>query len=74
MGNPEAGERRLTAEQLRILTTAAGVDLDDERAAALAPQADQHFVLLGALDALEAGGAEPAAEFRLDARAEVDDA
>ncbi len=71
MGNPEAGERRLTAEQLGVLATAVGVDLGDERAAALVPQADQHFALLRAIDALDAGDAEPAAEFRLDAGAEV---
>ena len=74
MGNPGAGERGSTAEQLGVLATAVGVELDDERAAALVPQADQHFALLRALDALDAGDAEPAAEFRLDARAEVDDA
>ena len=64
----------LTAQQIRTLAAAAGLDLDEERAAVLAPQADQHFALLRAIAQLDARGAEPAAEWRLDALREAGDA
>ena len=56
-----------TPAQLQSLAALVGVDLDAERAAALAPQAAQHLALLRAVAALDPHGAEPAAEFRLDA-------
>ena len=65
---------RLTADQIRTLAAAAGLDLDEERAAMLAPQADQHFALLRAIGELDGRGAEPAAEWRLDAGSEAGDA
>ena len=64
----------VTAEQIRILAAAAGLSLDEERAATLAPQADQHFARLRAIAQLDARGAEPAAEWRLDALREAGDA
>jgi Asp-tRNA(Asn)/Glu-tRNA(Gln) amidotransferase C subunit len=68
----EAG--KLTPEQVRFLASLAGVELGEERAAALAPQAEQHFTLMCALDAIDARGVEPAAEFRLDPRWRTGDA
>ena len=56
----------VSAEQVRILAAAAGVELSDERARALVPQADQHLALMRAVDAIDHRGLEPAAEFRLD--------
>lgn len=55
-----------TAARVRTLAAAVGVELDEARAAVLAPQADQHLALLRAIDALDPDAAEPAAEFRLD--------
>jgi hypothetical protein len=55
------------AAQLRAMAAAIGVDLSDERATALVPQAEPHFALLRALDAVVEANIEPAAEFRLDA-------
>ena len=56
-----------SAAQLRAMAAAVGVALSDERAAALVPQAEPHFALLRALDAVIEASTEPAAEFRLDA-------
>ena len=56
----------LSPETLRGMAAAAGVRLPDERAAALAPQAEQHFAQLRQLDAIADPSAEPAAELRLD--------
>jgi Asp-tRNA(Asn)/Glu-tRNA(Gln) amidotransferase C subunit len=56
----------LSPERIAFLARLAGVELDAERAAALVAQAEPHFGLMRALDAIDPGGAEPAAEFRLD--------
>ncbi len=60
------GAGAVSAEQVRILAAAAGVELSDERARALVPQAEPHLALMGAVDAIDHRGVEPAAEFRLD--------
>ncbi|HEY7036524.1 MAG TPA: hypothetical protein VH482_34670 [Thermomicrobiales bacterium] len=60
------GERGLDAAKLEFLANLAGVTLGEERAAALVEQAEPHFGLMSALDGIDARGAEPAAEFRLD--------
>ena len=57
---------RVSAEQVRILAAAAGVELNDERAEALAPQAEPHLALMRTVDAIDHRGVEPAGEFRLD--------
>jgi len=67
MSEPTATRRGLTSAQVRALAAAAGVDLDEGRAATLVPQAAQHFALLRELDAVDPQDAEPAGEFRLDA-------
>lgn len=56
----------VSAEQVRILAAVAGVELGDERATALVPQAEPHLRLMRAVDAIDHRGAEPAGEFRLD--------
>ena len=56
----------LSADWLRGMAAAAGVDLSDERAEALVAQAAPHFALLRALDDVAAPTTEPAATFRLD--------
>jgi hypothetical protein len=61
------------AAQLRAMAAAVGVDLTDERAVALVPQAEPHFALLRALDAVVEASTEPAAEFRLDGWVRGDD-
>jgi hypothetical protein len=59
-------ERGLDAVKTEFLASLAGVTLGEERAAALVAQAEPHFGLMSALDGIDARGAEPAAEFRLD--------
>jgi Asp-tRNA(Asn)/Glu-tRNA(Gln) amidotransferase C subunit len=56
----------LDAAKIAFLAGLAGVELGEERAAALVAQAEPHFGLMRALNEIEARGAEPAAEFRLD--------
>ena len=56
----------ITPEMLRAMAAAVGVDLTGDRAAALAPQAEQHFAQLSHLDAIANSSTEPAAELRLD--------
>jgi uncharacterized membrane protein len=51
---------------LQGMAAAIGIELSDERAAALATQAEPHFALLRALDDIADPTTEPAAEFRLD--------
>ncbi len=51
---------------LRGMAAAVGVSLTGERAATLAPQAEQHFAQLRSLDAIANPSTEPAAELRLD--------
>ena len=53
-------------EMLRATAAVVGVILTADRAAALAPQAEQHFAQLSHLDAIADSSTEPAAEFRLD--------
>jgi hypothetical protein len=57
----------ISVEAVQILAAAAGVELGAERAAALVPQAEPHLGLMREVDGLDARGAEPAGEFRLDA-------
>jgi hypothetical protein len=56
----------ITPEMLRAMAAAVGVILSDDRATALAPQADQHFAQLSQLDAIANSSTEPAAELHLD--------
>ncbi len=72
MADPQPNDQQVTANQVRSLAAAAGVDLSEERAAILVPQAVQHFALLRTVSSLDSSGAEPAAEFRLDARLGTD--
>ncbi len=58
----------VSTEQVRVLAAAAGVDLDETRAAALVPQAEPHISLMHTVAAIDNRGAEPAGEFRLDSR------
>ena len=51
---------------LRGMAAAVGVSLSDDRAATLAPQAEQHFAQLRHLDAIANPSTEPAVELRLD--------
>ena len=60
-----------TPAQFQTLAALVAVALDDARAAALAPQVAQHLALLRAVAAHDPRGAEPAAEFRLDAPREA---
>lgn len=55
----------VTADLLAALARVAGVELTPERAAALVAQAEPHFGLMRALDALDPRGAEIAPIFRL---------
>jgi hypothetical protein len=57
----------LSPSQVAFLAGLAGVELGEDRAAALVPQAEPHFGLMRALNDIDPRGAEPAAEFRLDA-------
>ena len=68
MADSQPNDQQVTADQVRSLAAVAGVDLSDERAAILVSQAVQHFVLLRNVSSFDSLGAEPAAEFRLDAR------
>lgn len=65
MGDAKAG-RGLDADRVEFLAGLVGVELGEERARALVAQAEPHFGLMRALDGIDAQGAEPAAEFRLD--------
>ena len=56
----------ITPKTLRAMAAAVGVSLTGGRAAALAPQAKQHFAQLRHLDAIADSRTEPAAELRLD--------
>ncbi|MDP9357593.1 MAG: hypothetical protein M3R02_20365 [Chloroflexota bacterium] len=66
MDEPGGRAGAVTAEQVRILAAAAGVELSDERARTLVPQAEPHLALMRAVDAIDHRGVEPAGEFRLD--------
>jgi hypothetical protein len=56
----------LDVGKVAFLADLVGVKLGEERAAALVAQAEPLFGLMRALDGIDARGAEPAAEFRLD--------
>ena len=56
----------ITSELVKALAAIAGVSLTDARADALAPQAEQQFALMRALDSFDPGDSEPMGEFRLD--------
>jgi hypothetical protein len=55
----------LDARQIQLLATLVGVEIDDKQAATLVSQAEPHFALMRSLDSVDARGAEPAGEFRL---------
>jgi len=57
---------RLNAQQIQLLGSLVGVDIDDAQAANLVSQAEPHFALMQSLDGFDTGGVEPAAEFRLE--------
>jgi hypothetical protein len=56
-----------TAAELTTLAAAAGVTLEPDHAARLAPQAAAHFAMLRQLDDVADPTVEPAATFRLPA-------
>jgi hypothetical protein len=60
------GGSALDAERVAFLAGLAGIELGEERAAALVAQAEPYFAGIRALDAIDARGVEPAGEFRLD--------
>lgn len=66
MADANAGKPSLDATRIEFLANLVGVELGEERAEGLVAQAEPHFGLMRALDGIEADGAEPAAEFRLD--------
>jgi hypothetical protein len=63
---PETGPNVMSPELLRGMAAAVGVTLTADRAAALVPQAEQHFAQLTFLDAIANSSTEPASELRLD--------
>jgi hypothetical protein len=73
MGDPKE-ERGLKADQVAFLASLVGVELGEERAAALVAQAEPYFAGVREIDRIDARGAEPAAEFRLDEWRRVGDA
>lgn len=62
--SPESGSP--SAALLRGMAATLGIALSDERAEALAIQAESHFAILRALDAFADPHTEPAAVYRLD--------
>jgi hypothetical protein len=64
--DPAREEGATSPEMLRGMTAAVGVNLTGDRAATLAPQAEQHFAQLRHLDEIANPSPEPAAELRLD--------
>jgi hypothetical protein len=63
---PQDEPGMLDAAMLRDLAALAGVDLGEDRAAALVAQAEPHFTQLRQLAAAANAVDEPAAVFRLD--------
>jgi hypothetical protein len=61
-----AESNAITPDLIREMAVVVGVTLTTERAATLAPQAEQHVALLSHLDAIADSSTEPAAELRLD--------
>lgn len=74
MTESAAGSSSLSISRLQSLAALVGLELDEERATALLPQAEQHVALLRAIDEQAARATEPAAEFRLDRLPGRDDA
>jgi hypothetical protein len=56
----------ISPEMLRGMAAAVGVIITSDRAATLAPQAEQHFAQLRSLDEIANPSTEPAAELHLD--------
>jgi hypothetical protein len=63
---PEPEQRAISPELLRDMAAAVGVVHTADRAATLAPQAEQHFAQLSRLHVTVNPSTEPAADFRLD--------
>ncbi len=61
----DAKDKRITKEQLRHLARMAGLDLEDERLEALAPQVERLFAGILRLDELSLGETEPTTIFTL---------
>jgi hypothetical protein len=64
--DPAKEEGATSAKMLRGMAAVVGVRLTGDRAATLAPQAEQHFAQLRHLDEIANPSTEPAAELRLD--------
>jgi len=62
----EADLKDIDPDVLRGMAAAVSVSLTSDRAATLAPQAEQHFAQLRYLDSIADPSTEPAAELRLD--------
>ena len=58
---------RITKETLIALAAAAGLELGDDKLDELLPQVSQAMESLGAAEALDLSGIEPAVTFRVDA-------
>ena len=58
---------RITKETLIALAAAAGLELGDDKLDELLPQVSQAMESLGAVDALDLSGIEPAIGFKVDA-------
>lgn len=57
---------RLPTDDVRSLARMVGLELSEERISALLPQLESHMALIHAIDGLNAEGAEPAVELRLN--------
>ena len=60
-------DSRITKETLIALAAAAGLELGDDKLEELLPQVTQAMDSLGATEALDLSGIEPAVGFRVDA-------
>ncbi len=60
-------DTRITKETLIALAAAAGLELGDDKLDELLPQVSQAMESLGAVDALDLSGIEPAIGFKVDA-------
>ena len=60
-------DSRITKETLIALAAAAGLELGDDKLDELLPQVTQAMESLGAAEALDLSGIEPAVTFRADA-------
>ena len=66
-------ESKITKETLTALAAAAGLELGDDKLDELLPQVTQAMESLGAVEALDLSGVEPAVGFRVDASEVSDD-